>query len=136
MHRNGSYMRVYWSGAAMLLLADKQLREASDGAHSLDTALSALAECCMDDPGKVWRARDILRKLDELTGHQVFMNLYQQYAHSDRFPHVQPTLRSLGVIERNGRVQLDEAAKQADLRQALTSFPTPEPSPEPPARQP
>jgi len=122
MHRNGSYMRVYWSGAAMLLLADKRLRETSDGAHSLDTALAALAECCMDDPGQVWRARDILRKLDELTGHQVFMNLYQQYAHSDRFPHVTADLRSLGVNERNGRVRLDDQAAQADLRRRLTSF--------------
>lgn len=132
MHRYGSYMRVYWSGAAMLLLADKRLREASDDAHSLDTALAALADCCMDDPGQVWRARDIMRKLDELTGHQVFMNIFHQYAHSDRFPHVQPALRSLGVIERDGRVQLDDAAEQAALRHALTSFP----AQKPPAGQP
>ena len=128
MHRNGSYMRVYWSGAAMLLLADKRLRETSDGAHSLDTALAALADCCMDDPGQVWRARDIMRKLDELTGHQVFMNIYQQYAHSDRFPHVTADLRSLGVNERNGRVRLDDKAAQADLRRRLTSFPASRPA--------
>ena len=122
MHRNRSYMRVYWSGAAMLLLADKQLREASADEQSLDTALAAFAACCMDDPGKIWYARDIMRKLDELTGHKVFMDVYRDYAHSDRFPFVEPALRSLGVIEVNGRVRLDNNAEQADLRQRLVSY--------------
>ena len=76
----------------------------------------------MDDPGKVWYARDIMRKLDELTGHKVFMEVYRDYAHSDRFPYVEPALRSLGVIERNGRVRLDNDAAQADLRQRLVSY--------------
>jgi len=122
MHRNRSYMRVYWSGAAMLLLADKQLREASNSQHSLDTALAALADCCMDDPGRVWRARDIMQKLDDLSGSEVFMNIYRQYAHSDRFPHVEPALRSLGVIERGGSVSLNNDAPQAELRRNLVSF--------------
>jgi len=122
MHRNRSYMRVYWSGAAMLLLADKQLRETSAGEQSLDTALAAFAACCMDDPGKVWYARDIMRKLDQLTGDHVFMSIYHEYAHSDRFPYVEPALRSLGVIARNGRVRLDNDAAQADLRQRLVSY--------------
>jgi hypothetical protein len=122
MHRNRSYMRVYWSGAAMLLLADKQLRETSHGQHRLDTALAALADCCMDDPGRVWRGRDIMQKLDELSASNVFMNIYRQYAHSDRFPHVEPDLRSLGVIERGGRVKLNKNAAQAELRRSMASF--------------
>ncbi|MEM1412747.1 MAG: hypothetical protein AAGH19_10360, partial [Pseudomonadota bacterium] len=38
----GSVMRVYWSGAAMMLQADMALREQTNGAQSLDTALDLL----------------------------------------------------------------------------------------------
>ena len=36
MYRDGTYMRVYWEGAAMLLIADVRLRQMTAGKQSLD----------------------------------------------------------------------------------------------------
>jgi hypothetical protein len=121
MRHNRSFMRVYWSGAAMMFLADTRLRELSGGQQSLDTALAGLASCCMQ-LGEVWRADAIMRKMDEFTGYSVFTDIYRQYAHSDQFPHVQAQLRDLGIVERHGRVRLDDTAPAAKLRHALLQF--------------
>ena len=64
-------MRVYWSGAAMMLMADTRLRAASGGRQSLDSALQSLQHCCLEN-GKSWRARDLLAELDRVTGTQIF----------------------------------------------------------------
>ena len=53
-----STMRVYWSGAALLLMADMQLRDTTNGRQSLDSAIQSLAACCMAN-GKTWRAREM-----------------------------------------------------------------------------
>jgi len=40
-------MKVYWSGAAIALLADIELRQRSGGTESLDTVLGQLQSCCL-----------------------------------------------------------------------------------------
>ena len=76
MMRDRSFMRVYWSGAAIALLADVELRRRSGGVQSLDTALEAFAACCL--PGnRSWRARELLQQLDRLTDTTVFTAHYQ-----------------------------------------------------------
>jgi hypothetical protein len=42
----------------MIFMADAQLRSESGGEQSLDTALEALQDCCMDN-GKSWRASTV-----------------------------------------------------------------------------
>src|SRR5207244_449476 len=49
MGREYQYMRVYWSGAAIALLADVALRKSSGGKKALDDALRALRTCCLHD---------------------------------------------------------------------------------------
>ena len=71
MFRDGGYMRVYWSGAAMLMLGDIELRRRSDNRQSLDTVLGAFAECCLD-PYPEWTARKVFEKFDELSGTDIF----------------------------------------------------------------
>ena len=45
-----SRMKVYWSGAALALMADVQLRERSNGEESLDDVLDRLQACCYHRP--------------------------------------------------------------------------------------
>ena len=118
--RNGwnSTMRVYWSGAAMMLVADMKLREVSHGQQSLDTALGSLAACCMQN-GKTWRARDMFRKLDQLTNTEIFSQIYEKYVHADDFPDMRPTWQSLGISTRRDRIRLYKDAPMADVRSAI-----------------
>ena len=111
-------MRVYWSGAALMLMADMQLRQTTDGLQSLDTALRSLSACCMEN-GKTWRAREMFAQLDGLTRTEIFMDLYQKYVHSIDFPDMRPAWKNLGINTRGDQVFLSEDAPLAKIRNAI-----------------
>lgn len=111
-------MRIYWSGAALMLMADMQLREQSNNRQSLDTALTLLAECCLTN-GKTWRAREMFEKLDSLMGSHIFAGLYATYVNSENFPDLQPSWDLLGIEIRNDRVTLKKSAALANVRKAI-----------------
>lgn len=114
----GSTMRVYWSGAAMMLQADAALREATDGAQSLDTALHRLRECCWQD-GKLWRGEELLRTLDRLTGTDIFMTVYADNMDRLAFPDVDETFDALGLETRRGRIHRLDDAPLAHVRDEI-----------------
>lgn len=118
--RNGwhSTMRVYWSGAALMLQADIQLRETSGGRQSLDTALQSLWYCCLEN-GRTWRAREMFTKLDELTGTEIFSALYNKHVHAESFPDMRSTWKYLGVNTRRNRVSLTADAPLAEVRTSI-----------------
>lgn len=118
MHRNRSYRRVYWSGAAMLFIADVELRKQTNGRQSLDTALAGLVDCCMA-LGKVWYGIDMMKQLDEITDTTIFSTVYQRYTRSRKFPDVDQTLNALGVSERFGRLRLNEQAPLSEIRHSI-----------------
>jgi len=118
--RNGraSTMRVYWSGAALMLMADMQLRTTTNGLHSLDTALASLSGCCMSN-GITWRARDLFNQLDELTGTEILTGLYEKYVHDHEFPDMRQTWEDLGIKTHQHRVSLSNDAPLAEGRAAI-----------------
>ena len=111
----GSIMRVYWSGAAMMLKADSRLRALSSGSQSLDTALKSLETCCMD-PGRSWRARDLLEELDRLTGYTVFSELYDSHVPDDQFPDLTQTYVKLGIVPEKGSITIEQNAPWEIIR--------------------
>lgn len=111
-------MRVYWSGAALMLMADIRLRETTNGLQSLDTALKSLSACCMAN-GTTWRARDMFQQLDKLTGTSIFMELYDEYVPAHSFPDMDTTWEELGINTRHSRVSLSPSAPLADVRNAI-----------------
>jgi predicted metalloprotease with PDZ domain len=113
-----STMRVYWSGAAMMLKADMQLRENSDGKQSLDTALKSLAGCCLEN-GRTWRARELFTRLDELTGTRIFRNLYEAHVHEETFPDLRTTWEHLGIETHRDQVRLSDDAPLAAVRTSI-----------------
>jgi len=115
-------MRVYWSGAAIALIADMRLRQI-DADLSLDLALSRLAACCLPSP-RLWTAQQTLQRMDELVGHEVFVTLAERYRGSDLFPNVDELLLRLGVIGRGDTLHFDESAELAPLRRALMQAPS------------
>jgi len=113
-----STMRVYWSGAALMLMADIQLRQASGGRQSLDTALQSLAACCISN-GKTWRAREMFERLDELTGTHIMTGLYDRYVPAYGFPDLRSTWDDLGISIHHGKVTLLNSAQMSDIRKSI-----------------
>ncbi len=120
MFRSRFFMRVYWSGTAIVMLADIRLRQISNGAQSLDTALAALNACC-SDVRREWRARELFARLDELTATRVFTDLLEEYVDSTRFPDVSDSYRELGLVPAGRDVRLVDDAPLAGLRDAIMS---------------
>ena len=118
MYRNGLFMKVYWSGTAMMLMADLHLRQISKGTQSLDTALAALGECCLDSP-REWDGPELFSKLDALTGSTVFTSLLNEYADSARFPDLSATYHELGLMPAVDGVSLVADAPFAGVRDAI-----------------
>jgi hypothetical protein len=118
MYRDVTYMRVYWEGAAMLLIADVRLRQMTAGKQSLDTALAALNDCCaMTD--RAWSARELFDKLDEVTGTSIFSEIYDQHVASRNFPDLSPTYRALGITANAGVVEFSGEDREMQLRGAI-----------------
>jgi hypothetical protein len=120
MFRDGAFMRVYWEGAAMMLLADQRLRERTGGEQSLDSALARLRACCLAPEG-AWQARGLFGKLDELTGTTVFSELYEAHVRSTAFPELAEAYRLLGLeLDAEGEsIRMVDAASQVAARDAI-----------------
>ena len=108
-------MRVYWSGAAIMLKADSELRLLSDGRQSLDSALAALQECCFDSK-RSWRAQELFSELDRLTGTSVFTDLYREHVMDDEFPDTDYTFEQLGLVLHSDSIQLAPDAPWGRIR--------------------
>jgi hypothetical protein len=118
MYRDGAYMRVYWHGAAMLLLADQRVRARSQGRESLDTALARLRDCCLA-PDQAWDASTVFAKLDALTGTTVFSELITEQ-NASRFPDLAEAYAALGVrVSADGTAVELVDAPQARDREAI-----------------
>lgn len=111
-------MKVYWSGAAIALLADVELRKRSGGEQSLDTVLGQLQDCCLPAT-RSWSGPALFRKLDSFLDSPVFMPLYRQHANAAGFPDIESTLRELGVSTRNTAVRLNNSSQHADIRREI-----------------
>ncbi len=116
----GATMKIYWTGAALALEADVELRRRSGGALSLDALLERLAACCLPS-ARTWRGRELFTKLDEFAGEPVLVPLYDKYANVAGFPDYTGTFAKLGIEIRDGRVTLDDGAPLAAVRKSIMS---------------
>ncbi|MDH3531884.1 MAG: hypothetical protein OEO82_03085 [Gammaproteobacteria bacterium] len=117
-------MKIYWSGVALALMVDVELRRRSGGSESLDTVLDKLQACCLPS-NRAWSGRELFRQLDALLDEPIFMDLYRKYADTAGFPDARPLLRQLGVIADAGTVRIADAAELAGIRRGMTAAPAP-----------
>ena len=120
--RNG-LMKVYWSGAAIALMADVQLREQSAGADSLDAVLGRFQACCLPSK-RDWSGPELFAKFDTLTDTPVFMALYRRYANTAGFPDASDVFARLGLSVTDGKVRMRRNAELIKVRQAITETDT------------
>ncbi|MGI9234168.1 MAG: hypothetical protein ACR2RD_11100 [Woeseiaceae bacterium] len=112
-------MKIYWSGAAIAMMADIELRERSGGDESLDVALDRLQRCCLPSR-RTWSGPELFTKLDTMIDGAVFMPLYRRYANANGFPSFGPALERLGIGTDNDRVILRRDGELSAIRDAIT----------------
>ena len=105
-------MMIYWSGAAIALMADVELRKQG---QSLDSVLGRLRDCCLPSD-KIWRGRELFDKLDELSNTSVFGNLYQRHANAPGIPDLSQLYQDLGIVPDGKQVVLLDQAKHRGIR--------------------
>lgn len=109
-------MMIYWSGAAVALLADVELRKQGS---SLDKVLGQLRDCCLPTD-RIWKGKELFTKLDELSDTTVFMTLYDEYADNPGFPDVDQLYKDLGIRPvDNKQVTLTDRAEFVSIRKAI-----------------
>jgi hypothetical protein len=113
MMRDREFMRVYWSGTAVYLLADWHLRRTGKG--SLDLTLSRYQECCLP-AARTWGARELMVKFDELSGSTIFTDLFDKYAESGHFPELKDVYAELGLQIEDGHIILNDDSDVAGIR--------------------
>ena len=111
-------MKVYWSGAAIALMADVALRERSGGQESLDTILERFQTCCLPSQD-VWSGPEFFSKLDSLASKPVFMPLYRRYADTAGFPDVSEVFERLGLRVSDDEVSIRRKAELQAVRDAI-----------------
>ncbi len=111
-------MKVYWSGAALALMADVQLRERSNGTESLDDVLDRFQACCLPSD-KVWSGPELFAYFDELASAPVFMPLYKRFADTAGFPETSEIFERLGLTVSDGKVHYSRGAESHALRDAI-----------------
>ncbi|MEZ4428619.1 MAG: hypothetical protein R3A51_13135 [Nannocystaceae bacterium] len=118
MHDRYAFLRVYWGGAAIALLADVAVRTASKGARSLDGAMRHLHDCCASSPRR-WSADETLRELDAWVGATTLQDLARRELERPGFVDLTPALSALGVQDTEAGAVLSGDPAATDLRQAL-----------------
>jgi len=118
MHTRGRVMRVYWSGAAMALLADVELRRRSNGEWSLDRVLEEFNRCCRERE-RTWSAREVFAKFDELADTELFGDLYNTNVYSRHFPRLSETWNALGIETDGAELKLRGDAPLVAIRTAI-----------------
>lgn len=111
----GATMRIYWAGAAYWLQADLALR--ARGA-SLDDVLAAHARCCLSTRGESTPLA-FAQALDRIDGHDLFADLYREYAAATTFPELGPAYRTLGLSHGADGLRFDQDAAAVRLRTAI-----------------
>lgn len=132
--QNRNYMRIYWSGALYWLKADILLRTAKFSSakssavkhsnvkqvalkiQSLDTALQQLKNCCY---GEYMSAQQIVEKLDQLTGSQIFSSLFTEFSNSLAISDYQTLLIDLGIHSENNKIILIDDSRLSKHRKAI-----------------
>jgi hypothetical protein len=112
--------RTYWGGALFCLLADLEIRAASGGRTSLETALRGVLSKGGDVRAR-WGLDRMLREGDAAAGVDVLERLHALLGSTPTPVDVEELLKLLGVASRDGRIVYDDGAPLATMRKAIVA---------------
>ncbi|UCG71601.1 MAG: hypothetical protein JSV45_10050 [Chromatiales bacterium] len=111
--------RTYWGGALFCLLADVRIREQTNGEKSLQDGLRAICQAGYHMM-EIAEVGDVLGIADDATGVPVLTGQYAEMRATPLPTEIDSLWQQLGVAQREGRIEYDNAAHLADIRRALT----------------
>jgi hypothetical protein len=114
--------RTYWGGAMFCLLADVRIRERTGNRKGLEDALRGIVE----GGGNItedWEIEKALALGDKATGTTVLRDLYHQMRDKPAPVDLDQLWKKLGVSVRDGVVQFDDKAAEANIRKAIAAPP-------------
>jgi predicted metalloprotease with PDZ domain len=110
---------VYWGGAAVMLLADVELRRRSalsgKGARSLDEVLMELSRCCSEG-SRPWSSSEVAERFDAIAGAPIMRELIASVVRAKTFPRLDAMYEQLG-LDPDGRPL--QGAPLASIRDAI-----------------
>jgi hypothetical protein len=112
--------RTYWGGALFCLLADIEIRRQTNNAKGLEHALRGILDAG-GDIREEWDVEDALKSGDRATGANVLKPLYDKMKDQPVGVDLDALWAQLGVELTGGTVHLDDNAKLAAIRRAITS---------------
>lgn len=119
MRKTYAYQRVYWSGAAILLLADVAARQ---NGSSLDSEIATIRACCLHQ--SEWLADNDLLTRTDANGQLITPYLAaaaRPYVQSTKFPDVTAAYEALGLsFDKRGKVTMSLDPAHQALREQLT----------------
>ena len=114
-----TWARTYWGGALYCLFADARIREQTHNRRGLQDALRAIARAG-GAMATEWPLQRILTTGDAATHTTVLTDLYLMMRDRPVAPDLSKLWIDLGISMSDGAVQLDNSARLADARRAIT----------------
>lgn len=121
MNEDHAYYRVYWSGAAIALAIDLELRSQTRD-QSLDTAIAGLREA-MGDKVERPSAEQALAIMDRVTRTKIPSRAAERWLRERSFPEVAGLYQRLGLRREGARMVLDARAVDAKIAAAIMARP-------------
>ncbi|HHH27950.1 MAG TPA: hypothetical protein ENK57_06355 [Polyangiaceae bacterium] len=115
MHDNRTYWRVYWSGAALMLQIDVELREQGM------TLAQIVSQFAARRPGDEhdWNAAEVVAQISKLCGSEMPARVVARHLDAKNFPDTSALRAELGVALHGKTVRYDDAAPKAAIRRAI-----------------
>lgn len=114
--------RTYWGGALFAFVADVEIRKATHGAQSLQTAMRGVL-AAGGDARVSWPVERFLVAADGALEKPILGALYRQMAEHPVAVDLPRLWRELGVRLDRGRVELDDRAPLASIRRRMLGAP-------------
>ncbi len=122
LDRTHTWARTYWGGALFCMWADVRIHEQTGNRRGLQDALRAI-ERKAGGMAERWSAERIFAIGDQATGTSVLHDLYTAMRDKPYAPDLQALWTDLGVVPGDGGVRLDDSARLAAVRRAITERP-------------
>jgi len=110
--------RTYWGGAMFCLVADVRIRERTRDRKGLQDALRGINE----GGGNItedWQIEKALALGDKATGTTVLRDLYREMRDKPAPVDLDQLWKKLGLAVKDGSVQFDDEAPEANIRKAM-----------------
>ncbi len=114
--------RKYWGGAILWLLVDVRLRQITKNRFGAQDSLRAINRRSGGNTSD-WSVDQVMAAGDAATGTNVMTNLYAKMKNDPMPVDFEDLFRKLGVSERLGNIQFDDAAPLAAIRRSITAAP-------------